>query len=64
LNFKTRPSQVIQEVSVWVEKERTARKERERVLASAGKTESPSPSPSAPSSTPSDLQDKESVVIV
>jgi len=62
LNFKTRPSQVIQEVPVWVEKERTARKERERVLASAGKTESPSPS--APSSTPSDLQDKESVVIV
>jgi mitochondrial chaperone BCS1 len=62
LNFKTRPSQVIQEVSLWIDKERTARKERERVLASGVKAESPSPS--ALSSPPSDSQDKESVVLV
>jgi chaperone BCS1 len=62
LNFKTRPSLVIREVPMWVERERMARKERERVLASGAKVESPSPS--ALSSAPSDSQDKESAVIV
>lgn len=37
LNFKNRPSQVLEEVSAWVDRERSARKERERALVARTK---------------------------
>lgn len=38
LNYKSRPSQVIQEVPAWVEKERAARRERAQALAGGVKS--------------------------